>query len=215
MDSRVVFISLLFFSCIAYVQPASSLPCRKIRTIVNGHNQRRLQLAEGRVHKQPAASEMKYMIWDEELAAKASKWASRNKFEHNPDRTIGSNRFTTGENIYWQGSTDKNLKFNPENALNSWFNEHKDYTYGPLTSEQMQSKKMVGHYTQMVWSDSVYIGCGLSSEQKDGWIYYYFVCNYGPSGNYLGEKPYPSGTPSGHLTCSIDDCKLPSGDKCY
>ncbi|CAG4953969.1 unnamed protein product [Colias eurytheme] len=91
MDSRVVFISLLFFSCIAYVQPASSLPCRKIITIVNGHNQRRLQLAEGRVHKQPAASEMKYMIWDEELAAKASKWASRNIFEHNPDRTIGNN----------------------------------------------------------------------------------------------------------------------------
>ncbi|XP_038220921.1 scoloptoxin SSD43-like [Zerene cesonia] len=89
MDSRVVFVSLLFFGCIANVQLASSLPCRKIRAIVNGHNQRRLQLAQGRVAKQPAASEMKYMIWDEELAAKASKWASRNVFEHNPDRTIG------------------------------------------------------------------------------------------------------------------------------
>lgn len=30
----------------------------------------------------------KFKIWDEELATKAGKWASRNKFEHNPDRTI-------------------------------------------------------------------------------------------------------------------------------
>lgn len=29
-------------------------------------------------------------VWDEELAEKASKWAEKEEFKHNPDRTIGT-----------------------------------------------------------------------------------------------------------------------------
>ncbi|XP_050343526.1 venom allergen 5-like [Nymphalis io] len=211
------FRGFILFVLLHFVHPkVLDLSCKEIRAFIDGHNSRRLSLAKGNVQKQPAASEMKYMIWDKELAAKASKWASTNQLSHNPDRTIGSGRFTTGENIYMAGSTDLNWKINVDSALQSWFDEHKDYTYGPIKiSDFNGSNKAIGHYTQMAWSDSVYIGCGISENQKNGMKEYYVVCNYGPPGNYLGQTPYKaSGSGSGKLICSTKDCSRPYGDNC-
>ncbi|XP_053604166.1 venom allergen 3-like [Plodia interpunctella] len=218
----------VIFLCLLGCALGDRLTCKQVREIVDGHNERRLRLAKGNVSGQPPASEMKYMIWDDELAAKATKWASRNSFQHNPDNTIGSGRFRTGENLYVFSTTNRNQKINLQATLDSWFNENKDFTYGPIWIDHFNREDgvQIGHYTQMVWSDSVYVGCGISQFSRNpGWTSYMVVCNYGPAGNIIGSVPYPTGNPSNQLTCSFEGCSGKShydefilygqyGDKC-
>ncbi|CAH0702957.1 unnamed protein product [Spodoptera exigua] len=214
MESRIIFILSLVAVAQCKLVPLS---CKQIRSLVDGHNSRRLQIAKGKIPKQPAASEMKMMLWDDELASKAEGWVSRNHNFHNPDRTIPTGRFTTGENLYWYSTTNLRYELNLENALNSWFSEHENYTYGPLKSSDFDGSRDydIGHFTQMVWSDSIYLGCAVSQMFKLGWNKYYVVCNYGPGGNYLHEKPYRvSGGASGKLKCGVKDCTRPYGSKC-
>lgn len=50
-----------------------------------------------------------------------------------------------------------------------------------------------GHYSQVVWGATTSIGCGASAFDKpsiDSTMIVYLVCNYGPSGNFVGEEYY-------------------------
>ncbi|CAD0197473.1 unnamed protein product [Chrysodeixis includens] len=214
MELKVFFI--LTFLTIAQCK-LLSLTCEQIRTFVDGHNSRRLLLAQGKVPGQPAAGEMKSMVWDKELHDKAAKWAIANHHNHNPDKNIPSGRFSTGENLYWYSTTNTKHVLNPDSALQSWFSEHVNYTFGPLKHSDFDHSKnyQIGHYTQMAWSDSVYVGCAISQTIKNGWKKFFVVCNYGPAGNYINEKPYKtSGGPSRKLKCGAKDCSHPYGSKC-
>ncbi|XP_052749346.1 venom allergen 5.02-like [Galleria mellonella] len=211
MAIRVV----LLLSLLVYAQcKILELTCDHVREFVDGHNSRRLALAKGEVPAQPAASTMNLMVWDDELAAKATKWASQNSFAHNSDKKIGSGRFTTGENIFMFSTTSHAVKLNVESVLNGWFNEYEHYTYGRLLKDKKPDKVQTGHYTQMVWSNSTYLGCGVSLFSKSGWMSYIVVCNYGPAGNIIGSVPYKSGKPSSSLKCAMKDCSSVYGDKC-
>ncbi|KAJ8733231.1 hypothetical protein PYW08_001529 [Mythimna loreyi] len=213
MELKILFV----LTCITAVQcKLISLSCGQIRAFVDGHNTRRLLIARGKVPGQPAASEMKMMTWDEELAAKASQWAKKNLHQHNPDKSVGSNRFTAGENLYWYSTTNPKYVLQPDSAVNSWFSENVNYTYAPLQMSDFQKDYDIGHYTQMVWSDSIYLGCAMSQTLKNGWNKYFVVCNYGPGGNYLGQKPYKeSYGRSNKLVCSNKSkCDRPYGTKC-
>ena len=54
----------------------------------------------------------------------------------------------------------------------------------------------IGHYTQMVWGETEYIGCGAiyyKDNNADVSNYPYrqtLVCNYHPPGNHLGKPVY-------------------------
>ncbi|KPJ19489.1 Venom allergen 5 [Papilio machaon] len=196
-----------------------NLSCKQIRAFVDGHNARRLQLVKGQVPGQPPASDMKLMMWDNELEAKAAKWASRNHFAHNPDKTIGSHRFHTGENLYWYATTDLTHKLDVESSLRSWFDEHLNYSYGPLTMRDFNksSKKQIGHYTQMAWANTMYVGCAISQYTKNNFKEFLVVCNYGPGGNYIGQKPYESRrrhASANALICGAKNCSQRYGDRC-
>ncbi|XP_063824576.1 venom allergen 5.02-like [Ostrinia nubilalis] len=159
---------------------------------------------------------MNYTVWDAELANKAAGWVSQlRQLQHNPNREIASNRFKTGENIFWSSTTDSDSTLNIGDAIDSWFSEHKDYRFQPYKS----SSPPVGHYTQMIWSDTTYVGCAMSRLQNGKFTEYYVVCNYGPPGNFRNEFPYEaSGQGSQKLMCSVgkDKCnKLPYGDSVH
>jgi len=57
---------------------------------------------------------------------------------------------------------------------------------------------VVGHYTQLVWADTLEIGCAISYYTKTVssriWHQIILVCNYGPGGNYLGRPVYLPGS---------------------
>ena len=50
--------------------------------IVDAHNKVRQMIALGKIPGQPAATNMKEMIWDSELAVIAQRWADQCQFDH-------------------------------------------------------------------------------------------------------------------------------------
>ena len=115
--------------------------------------------------------------WSPTLATYSQKWAdhlagSSCKMEHRSDSQYG-------ENIY----TGTAGHFTAIDAAKAWESEKKLYSGGVL---KQSSWKPAGHYTQMVWRDTRMLGCGEAVCNKMLIV----VCNYDPTGNYIGRKPY-------------------------
>jgi pathogenesis-related protein 1 len=101
---------------------------------------------------------------------------------HNANRSsdyvaLGGSGYV-GENIYaMQGGAAK-----PTDAVTLWMSEASSYDYATNTGD-------AGHYTQVVWRDSVRIGCAIvtcSAVKYSNTI----LCDYAPGGNISGQKPY-------------------------
>ena len=121
------------------------------------------------------------MYWDEEAAVVALDWAQRCLWRHS-----GTAGF--GENLYASTSVDDTIA----EAVGSWASEAADYSYA---ANSCSPNRQCGHYTQIVWRDSLGVGCaswacdtGSPFSTSSRWIYW--VCNYVPPGNYVGERPY-------------------------
>lgn len=108
--------------------------------------------------------------WHTGIAAKAQQWADRGQFEHSPSsfREVSGIGYV-GENLAkgWRS-------LSPEQATDMWYDEVKFTNNGRIDSFTMET----GHYTQVVWKKSVYLGCGTNG----GLV----VCQYGPGGNMGG-----------------------------
>lgn len=118
--------------------------------------------------------------WSTQVAAYAQDWADTlsktGKFEH---RSGGRSGF--GENL--AGGTGN---MSPTDMVNMWCNEQSKYD--PQTGKCRGRDPMACyHFTQVVWSRTTELGCGLASHPKWGKV---LVCNYNPPGNYIGERPF-------------------------
>jgi hypothetical protein len=85
----------------------------------------------------------------------------------------------------------------PERTVALWESELACYTYGPFepgTNATCTDACAIyggcGHYTQLVWRDTTRVGCGVADCRRGPWRKSYWVCNYDPTGNFLGEFPY-------------------------
>ena len=120
------------------------------------------------------------LLWDDDVAADAQLWADNCRFVH-------GGRPNEGQNIYAAGG----FVPTPSDVVNNWASEVSFYNYNTNTCA---SGQQCGHYTQIVWSSTTKLGCGMthcmsnSPGSKGDW--YFVVCNYKPPGNYVGKKPY-------------------------
>ena len=122
--------------------------------------------------------ELPALTWSPTLAQDASVWA-----EHLPktgngqhDRSIVGKE---GENLWW-GTADA---FSYTDMVTAWGDEKSAFHYGVFPNN---GKGMIGHYTQMVWKNTLAVGCAMASDGKMD----YLVCRYSPAGNVIGQKPY-------------------------
>lgn len=133
-------------------------------TIVAEHNQYRAEVS------------VPPLAWSAEVAASAQAWAdqlaSTRSFHHSSTRY--------GENI-WAGTAGA---FSLHEMVTSWGDEKANFEYG--TNSNSRNGAVVGHYTQIIWRNSTEVGCGLASGGGTD----YFVCQYNPPGNYVGQQPY-------------------------
>jgi len=67
-----------------------------------------------------------------------------------------------GENLYWKSGRVPSC----DNALKMWYNENKWYNYGAG-----QFSPSTGHFTQMIWKGSHYVGCASAKSKRTGRIY--------------------------------------------
>ena len=58
-----------------------------------------------------------------------------------------------------------------------------DYSY--TTTLTTNSSKMIGHFTQLVWKDSLRLGMGIKTVNDGGWTKIYMVARYAPKGNFV------------------------------
>ncbi|XP_060727626.1 cysteine-rich secretory protein LCCL domain-containing 2 [Tachysurus vachellii] len=144
----------------------------------------------------PTASNMEYMIWDNELERSATHWAEQCQWDHGPHDLLMS----IGQNlaVHWGRYRS------PAYHVQAWYDEVKDYTFpyphecNPWCPERC-SGPMCTHYTQIVWATTNRVGCAVHvcpsmNVWGETWQNaVYLVCNYSPKGNWIGEAPYQHG----------------------
>jgi hypothetical protein len=112
--------------------------------------------------------------WSSEVAASAQAWADRLR-DRNGCALVHDDRSPYGENL----AAGRGLS--PAEAVRRWASEKDLYTFGPVRS------LVAGHYTQIVWRDSVEIGCGMAVCADGTRV---VCCRYSPPGNVVGRPPY-------------------------
>jgi len=114
--------------------------------------------------------------WSDDLAVEAQKWAN---YLAKRGCHMKHSHTKNGENIYWSDYAST-----PKEVVDEWASEKKYYRGGKIKSSKVSK---YGHYTQVVWYSTKYVGCGRAKCKNGQEIW---VCNYAPAGNYLGEKAY-------------------------
>ncbi|KAF0978578.1 hypothetical protein FDP41_002398 [Naegleria fowleri] len=140
----------------------------------------------------PPAANMKSISWDDQLAQIAANYVDNCLFEHNPNLGTIYSGGALGENIYMATGSSVNIG---NSSVDSWASEKQYFTY-PTTC---QTGKVCGHYTQLIWANSVKVGCAKKTcstvpnyPNFNGATI--VVCDYFPAGNYNGQSPYIAGT---------------------
>ncbi|XP_041356051.1 uncharacterized protein LOC121373452 [Gigantopelta aegis] len=172
--------------CLTDVGTIQTLSDSEKAALVDRHNQLRNQV-------NPQARDMQTMYWDDELAAIAGKWAAQCKGGHDPSSNRSANSLpgiTIGQSVAF--------RIVDVAAINAWYDEVNNFRY----SIGSFNGREILHFTQIVWSTTVRVGCGKSNclTATGG---FYFVCNYA-----VGQGSGPPGAPS--LTrpyCSGANCK--------
>jgi Tectonin domain/Cysteine-rich secretory protein family len=138
--------------------------------------------------------------WSPELERFAQEWAQAvargEKSGHRPDRQ--NNPFkpgeSVGENMYAWGPPSRGVT--GVNAVEWFISEKQWYHYdqdngrgslGEPPGCTAPPGQACGHFTQVIWKKTQYVGCGtaISADDKK-----WYVCNYYPPGNWNYEKPY-------------------------
>ncbi|ADO68458.1 uncharacterized protein STAUR_0654 [Stigmatella aurantiaca DW4/3-1] len=122
------------------------------------------------------------LTWSEAAASTAQTWANGCRFAHNP------NRGNLGENI--AAATPGGL--NTLGVVRNWAAEASDFDYARNTCNP---GKACGHYTQIVWRNTTQVGCALKECTENSPFsgftrWNFWVCNYSPPGNFVGQRPY-------------------------
>jgi len=161
-----------------------ALTPEQIKKFVDGHNFARDNVPTDFPTHAPSSCVV-HVEWDDYLANMAQAYSDTCPDDHNPDRHYKDGSYV-GENLAWDSGYPDPI----QTALDGWSGEKNDYSYDGA------STGVVGHYTQMVWNNTLRIGCGW--KQGCSW-YNTITCNYWPGGNWGGEKPWKektSGQPS-------------------
>ena len=122
------------------------------------------------------------LTWSDEAARVAQAWADGCVYQHN------QNRGQRGENI---AANTPPSAWAVADVVSAWAGEASDYDYA---RNACAAGKVCGHYTQLVWRDTTRVGCahrtctGNSPFGSGSWEFW--VCDYEPPGNWVGQKPY-------------------------
>ena len=159
-------ISLSLATCIVLILAAVtakvSLGQNSHQDLVDAHNVVRAKVGVGPI------------AWNNTVAAYAERYAAERAHDCDLEHSMGP----YGENL-----AEGYGEMSGEDAVNMWAAEKTRYDY--------HSNTCVGgeclHYTQVVWRNSVHLGCARVRCSNGCW---FVTCNYDPPGNYEGERPY-------------------------
>lgn len=117
------------------------------------------------------------LAWDAGLADKATAWSAE-LAGSGCDLVHSGDEY--GENLYWTSATAT-----PQEVVDAWASESADYD---LSTHTCTSGAVCGHFTQLVWRDTLRVGCGAATCPGGGGEIW--TCKYDPPGNYVGQTPF-------------------------
>ncbi|XP_047336496.1 pathogenesis-related leaf protein 6-like [Impatiens glandulifera] len=161
INSLAFFITITIISLICPSSRAQNSP----QDYLNVHNTARSQVGVGP------------MVWNDTVAAYAMNYAQQRMGDCNLVHSGGG----YGENLA-KGSSGT---FTGVAAVNLWVAEKPYYSY---SSNACTGGQQCLHYTQVVWRNSIQLGCARVQCTNNGW--WFVICNYNPPGNYVGQYPY-------------------------
>jgi hypothetical protein len=175
-------------------QTAEPLSPAEIQQMLDAHNAVRAAV-------NPPAQSMPNLVWDDNLATVAQNWTNQCTFAHNPNRTtdyasLGGSGYV-GENIYEHYTSVPSLS-TPQESVDAWAGEAAAWTYAPFGSGDCASGASCGHYTQIIWANTLRVGCGRTSCPGSSLVGDYVTCDYAPGGNYAGQYPYVAASGGGN-----------------
>ncbi|BBN17364.1 pathogenesis-related protein 1 [Marchantia polymorpha subsp. ruderalis] len=119
------------------------------------------------------------LTWNTTLESFATDWAATRAAAGDNCALIHSEG-DYGENLYWSSGPST-----PADAVQSWVSEEAYYDYA--TNSCSEGEFECDHYKQVVWRNTLTVGCGSATCPSGGM---FFVCNYNPPGNVGNELPY-------------------------
>ncbi|KAF8764876.1 CRISP/Allergen/PR-1 like protein [Argiope bruennichi] len=199
----------------------SGVSQQDIQEILRLHNQYRSDLALGKETRAkggtlPKAADMLQMVWDDELAAIAQKWAENCEFDHDCDECRDVPNFGVGQNLAIQYASCSNCKEDDitkpkwADAVKDLYDEVLDFHKSWLDRFESHGGPDVEHFTQIIWSKTWRLGCGYTAYKTGKTYNRFYVCNYGPSGNVNEQPVYKQGNPCSACpsnTCCGSACK--------
>ncbi|XP_059647921.1 pathogenesis-related protein PR-1 type-like [Cornus florida] len=157
-------ISLAIFCALSLAMVPSSQAQNLPQDYLDAHNAARSAVGVGE------------MTWDNSVAEFAQNYANQRSqdcaLQHSTNRPYG-------ENIAIGGGD-----FTGKAAVDLWVAEKQNYDHN---SNSCAGGEVCGHYTQVVWRDSVRLGCARVKCTSGSW---FVTCNYDPPGNVNGRPPY-------------------------
>ncbi|MET1111294.1 MAG: CAP domain-containing protein [Allosphingosinicella sp.] len=122
--------------------------------------------------------------WSDDLAADAADWAETlaeaDDLVHAEDEDPDDPQ---GENL-WLGTR---RAYTPEEMVGMWIEEKRHFKPGVFPDNSRTGNlEDVGHYTQLMWSDTRRVGCAKSANEENEVL----VCRYAAAGNVIGERPF-------------------------
>jgi hypothetical protein len=156
---------------------------------------------------------MPMLKWDQTLANYALSYISTCPGVKHSSQTarVNPNAYNygyLGENLAAGTDTTKYGINGGANAVAMWNSQAKGYTWVGRPTCNITYPHVCGtcnitdcgHYTQVVWGFSTTVGCAYAYCPTTTYINYW-LCAYGPGGNYMGQTPYDASTP-------MDQCQM-------
>lgn len=169
------------------------------RSVRNVHNHFRNLIASGKDTRggNGNAKNMMVMNYHKEIEVATACWGKRCSFNHDKCRhTLSFD--SAGQNIFTLVSKTPLNVVNQEvfnTSIGEWYSEIEQTTKAML--EKFPEYPVgIGHFTQLVWAKSVYVGCSLvtfSAEEQEYKYRLMVICNYSPAGNFVDEPVYEFG----------------------
>ena len=122
--------------------------------------------------------------WSDKLARDARVWAEQLARENTIRHSAQDTRNPSGENL-WMGTRG----YFPASRMIGYFvDEQRYFQAGRFPNVSITGNwSDVGHYTQIVWTDTREVGCAKASNAQNDVL----VCRYFPGGNVIGQRIAP------------------------
>lgn len=166
--------------------------------LLHAHNEWRDQAAGGELTGGKVSPKMPHLRWSDELAASAQAYSNVCNWAHSSLSGFDILEHWYGENLFVISRHDLDLD-DKVHAIDLWSAEHVDYDHD---TKDCTPGKMCGHYTQVVWEKTKFVGCavtecdyvyGIPLWANGGTI---ITCQYYPPGNVNNNFPYTYQAPA-------------------